>query len=83
MNKNIEFTPCYRNFEDDPKEELPLYWWLHKNLDEGCLEDRLKKVSSLVALIGAEWLATHPDSAGEAAYAIGCSGRDHKVVDER
>lgn len=62
---------------------LPLYWWLHKNLDEGCLEDRLKKVSSLVALIGAEWLATHPDSAGEAAYAIGCNGRDHKVVDER
>ena len=83
MNKNIEFTPCYRNFEDDPKEELPLYWWLHKNLAEGCLEDRLKKVSSLVALIGAEWLATHPDSAGEAAYAIECSGRDHKVVDER
>ena len=83
MNKNIEFTPCYRNFDDDPKEQISLYWWIDKNLQEGCLEDRLKKVSSLVALIGAEWLATHPESVGEAAYAIGCSGRDHKVVDER
>ena len=83
MTKEIEFTPYYRNFEDDPKDQIPLYWWIEKNLQEGYLEDRLKKVSSLVALIGGEWLAAHPDSDGEAAYAIGCNGRDHKVVDER
>ena len=80
---NIEFTPYYRNFEDDPKEQLPLYWWLHRNLDEGCLEDRLKKVSRLIALIAADWLADHPESADEAAYAIECRGRDHKVIHDQ
>jgi hypothetical protein len=83
MTKNIEFTPYYCNFEDDPKEQIPLYWWLEKNLREGCLEDRLKKVSSLIALIGADWLTRHPEMLREAAYSIECSGRDHRVVDER
>lgn len=82
MPKEIEFTPYYRNFEDDPKDQIPLYWWIEKNLQEGCLEDRLKKVSNLIAIIGAEWLSSHPDSVGEVAYAIECSGRDHKVVTE-
>lgn len=83
MPKEIEFTPYYRYpHEEDSKEQIPLYWWLNRNLDEGHLEDRLKKVSGLIALIGAEWLASHPENIGEAAYAIGCSGRDHKVVTE-
>ena len=79
---NIEFTPYYHNFEDDPKEQIPLHWWLEKNLQEGCLEDRLKKVSSLIALIGTDWLTRHPEMVSSAAYSIECSGRDHKVVDE-
>jgi hypothetical protein len=84
MTKDIEFTPYYKSLyhEDDSKEQIPLYWWLEKNLQEGCLEDRLKKVSSLIALIGADWLLDHPDKVREAAYAIECSGRDHKVVTE-
>lgn len=84
MSKDIEFTPYYKGLyhEDDSKEQIPLYWWLEKNLQEGCLEDRLKKVSSLIALMGADWLASHPEDVGEVAYAIGCNGRDHKVVTE-
>ena len=82
MSKEIEFTPYYRNFEDDPKDQIPLYWWLNRNLDEGHLEERLKKISSLIALMGVDWLASHPEDVGEVAYAIGCNGRDHKIVDQ-
>ena len=80
MSKDIEFTPYYRCFhEDDPKEQTSLCWWLEKNLDEGCLEDRLKKVSSLISIIGHDWLASHPERIGEVAYSIGCRGRDHEI----
>jgi hypothetical protein len=83
MTKEIEFTPYYRNFEDDPKEQIPIYWWLNRNLDEGCLEKRLKKISSLIALMGVDWLVAHPEDIDEAAYAIECNGRDHKVIHDR
>jgi len=83
MTKNIEFTPYYRNFEDDPKEQLPLYWWLDRNLKDGGLEERLKKVSDLIALMGVDWLTRNPEYVDDAAYVIGCRGRDHKVIHDQ
>lgn len=80
-NSDIEFTPGYLHLhEDEAREKIPTCWWLQKNLEEGGIEERLKKVLGLVALMGADWLTKHPEDVNEIAYAIGCRGRDHKII---
>lgn len=75
----IEFTP-YVYLDEDNMEQLPTAWWVLKNLEEDGIEKRLEKVLNLVALMAPDWLDRHPEHVGEVAYAIGCRGRDHKII---
>ena len=65
---------------EEGAEQAPIAWWIDTTIAEGGIEDQLRKLRQLMAIIGEEWLAANPQRVAEVAQAIECSRHEHKIT---
>lgn len=80
---SVEYTPPHRYDKEPTPTTEGLFWWIQGNLKYGGIEIQLSKVVKLVTLMTEDFLVRNPQEIGNVADVLGCSGRDHKVVNDQ
>lgn len=79
MAVDITYT-TYNEFKQlDETNTEDAEFWLTSGLKQGGIEDQIKKLRELMAIIGGEFIKQYPDQLSKLAYAIDCKGCDFKV----
>ena len=61
----------------------PVTYWVVNNINSGGIESKIEKLVDLISILAEKHLEKYPEDVVDVAYAIGCYGIDHKVVEEK
>jgi len=56
--------------------------WLHYNLCNGHIEEKIDKFGKLLIIITEKFLSEHPEELQSVVDAIDCTGFNHKLIGE-
>ena len=74
VHSSLSYDP--QQYRQDPET------WILDNVQKQGIEQRLEKLTKLVAIIAAKWIEENPDKIADVANAIDCHGVEHEVIKE-